>query len=454
LQQPSLLTLKLALAFAGVLALTTGIISGWVVTLRRQVRQQTDLVKEKLRREAALEQRYRDLVEEANDVIWTVDRSGRLLSINRAGEKMLGFERQHLIGRMIVEFAAPDARPAFEKLLETSGDNGQIQELTIVANDSTHRIIEVVSRPLPPGSQQDGLLTIARDVTERHKAVEKMAKLQQELVDASHLAGMAEVATSVLHNVGNVLNSANVSCTLSIDTLKQSKLANLSKVTGLMDQQSGNLADFLAQDPKGRQIPGYLTSLAPVLVEEQNLMLKELRCLRDKIDHIKEIVAMQQSYAMVSGVTENLLVTQLVEDALKLNHNVLSTHRIRVERQFEKLPQANLEKHKILQILLNLIRNAAEAMQGLDCQSRLLTLRVFRIDQGRVAIQIIDTGIGIAPENMSRIFTFGFTTRIEGHGFGLHNGANMAREMGGSLSAHSGGSGHGATFTLELPLRC
>ena len=199
-------------------------------------------------------------------------------------------------------------------------------------------------------------------------------------------------------------------------------------------------------------ITGYLSSLAPVLVEEQSMVLKELHSLRDKIDHIKEIVAMQQSYAKVSGVAETMSVTQLVEDALKLNLNALARHQIQVERQFENLPPANLEKHKILQILLNLIRNAKHALEENDREPKTMTLRISSPKPGHVAIQVGDNGVGIPPENLTRIFAHGFTTRKDGHGFGLHSGALAARELGGSLTAESPGLGQGATFTLELPL--
>ena len=300
---------------------------------------------------------------------------------------------------------------------------------------------------------QERTLELRQQMAAKEKAHAELTEAQQNLLETSRLAGMAEVATGVLHNVGNVLNSVNISCTLSIDRLQQSKLANLPKLTAMLDQQNGNLSEFLTRDAKGKKIPGYLSSLAPVLVEEQFFVLKELYSLRDKIDHIKEIVAMQQGYAKVSGVSETLLVSELVEDALKLNLGALVRHRIRVERQFEELPPASLEKHKILQILLNLIRNAKHALEDGGREPKVITLRVFRPKPDRLAIQIIDNGVGISPENLTKIFSHGFTTRKDGHGFGLHSGALAADELGGSLTVESAGLGHGATFTLELPLR-
>ena len=110
----------------------------------------------------------------------------------------------------------------------------------------------------------------------------------------------------------------------------------------------------------------------------------------------------------------------------------------------------NLEKHKILQILVNLLRNAKHACQESDRADKRLTVRVINGD-GRVRISVIDNGIGIPPENLIRIFSHGFTTKKDGHGFGLHSGALAAKEMDGSLTVHSDGPGQGSTFTLELP---
>ncbi|HSA03324.1 MAG TPA: ATP-binding protein, partial [Candidatus Paceibacterota bacterium] len=180
-------------------------------------------------------------------------------------------------------------------------------------------------------------------------------------------------------------------------------------------------------------------------------ILKELNSLRDKVDHIKEIVAMQQDYARISGVIDTLSITQLVEDALKLNAGALTRHGVTVLRQYDPVPLVATDKHKVLQILLNLVRNAKYACDESGRESKTLTLRVYRSRLDRVAVQVIDNGVGIPPENLLKIFSHGFTTRKDGHGFGLHSGALAAKELGGSLMAESAGPGRGATFTLELP---
>jgi signal transduction histidine kinase len=267
------------------------------------------------------------------------------------------------------------------------------------------------------------------------------------------MAGMAEVATSVLHNVGNVLNSVNVSGSVIADKVRHSKVANLGKAVALMREHEGELGAFLTTDAKGRQLLGYLDALAGHLVAEQAEMVRELALLTKNIDHIKEIVAMQQSYAKVSGICEIVSPSDLVEDALRMNGAALDRHQIELVREYSKTPGILVEKHKVLQILVNLIRNAKYACDESGWPDKRLTARVGLNRDNRVSISIIDNGIGIPAENLSQIFTHGFTTRRDGHGFGLHSGALNARELGGSLTVRSDGAGKGAEFTLELPLQ-
>jgi len=290
------------------------------------------------------------------------------------------------------------------------------------------------------------------EIDERKRAEEELKTAQGELLRASRLAGMAEVATSVLHNVGNVLNSVNVSINVVFDQVKTSKVSNLARVAGLLREHSGDAANFLTLDPKGRQLPSYLGQLSEHLGREQSTLLRELESLRRNAGHIKDIVATQQSYAKVVGVTEVIKVTDLVEDALRVNMETLARHDVRLAREFTPgLPAISVDKHKVLQILVNLIRNAKHACDDAGGDDKRLTVRVAN-GEGKLKISVVDNGVGIPSENLTRIFNHGFTTRKNGHGFGLHSGALAAKELGGALLAQSEGPGKGATFTLELPV--
>jgi signal transduction histidine kinase len=297
-----------------------------------------------------------------------------------------------------------------------------------------------------------GTFGISKDVTFIKEAEAKLESVHKQLMEASHQAGMAEVATTVLHNVGNVLNSVNISASVLADKVNHSKPANLAKAASLLRAHAAGLADFLANDPKGSKLPDYFDRLAAWLAEEQKEMLAELSSLQANIEHIKEIVAMQQSYAKVAGLLETLNAADLIEDSLRMNAGAFDRHHIEVVRDFAPTPPMLVDKHKVLQILVNLIRNAKYALDDGGASDKRMILRAAPGENGTVKMSVLDNGAGIAAGNLTRIFEHGFTTRENGHGFALHSGALAARQMGGSVTCHSDGPGQGAVFTLELPV--
>jgi len=296
------------------------------------------------------------------------------------------------------------------------------------------------------------LVGIDLDITDRVEADERERQLQQQLRDASRQAGMAEIATNVLHNVGNVLNSVNISASLVTDKVRKRRSSGLGKVAALLQGHETDLGAFIATDERAKHLPVYLAQLAEHLTLDQEVTLRELDSLRRNIDHIKEIVAMQQSYSKLVGVPEKLALGTLVDDALRMNTGAFTRHGVHLKCQFEEVPEIVVEKHKVLQILVNLLRNAKYACEASGRAEKEVLVRIANQTDG-VQIAVIDNGIGIQPEHMTQIFSHGFTTKKDGHGFGLHSGALAARDLGGALRVHSAGPGFGATFTLELPLK-
>ena len=291
-----------------------------------------------------------------------------------------------------------------------------------------------------------------QEIENRKRSQEELEATQQKVIEVSRQAGMAEVATGVLHNVGNVLNSVNVSVALVQEKLRKSKVSSLLKTAELLREHEPEMAAFLTGDPKGKLLPGFVIKLAAHLASERDEALGELVLLSQNLEHIKGIVAMQQTYARVCGVLEILPPAQLVEDALRMDEASLARQHIVVVREFAEVPPLAIDKHKALQILVNLIRNARHALANGTAAEKRLTIRIESSGPDRVRIVVHDNGEGISPENGTRIFQHGFTTKMDGHGFGLHSGALAAKEMGGSLNVHSEGLGMGATFILELPI--
>jgi ligand-binding sensor domain-containing protein/signal transduction histidine kinase len=316
------------------------------------------------------------------------------------------------------------------------------------ANSSLHS--EIAARKQTEAQLLLKKHSLEKEIGEGKRLQSEVEATQLKLRAASRQAGMAEVATGVLHNVGNVLNSVNVSATLVSDHVRHSKSGSVAKLAALLDEHRADLPAFLTQDPRGRMIPGYLATLTEALAQEQATLLGELDHLRKNVDHIKEVVAMQQDYANTSGFIETVQLNDLVDEALRMNTASLAGHEVALVRDFRFGSTITTDRHKVAQILINLVRNAKQACDESGRADRQIVVRTRAGERG-VEIAIADNGAGIPAENITRIFNHGFTTKPDGHGFGLHHSALAARELGGSLRVQSDGPGTGATFTLELP---
>lgn len=390
------------------------------------------------------------------DSVYFKDRESRFLAVSEAKAKKHGLRPADLLGKTDRDtFADQHANVAFddEQRVIRTGEP-IVDKLEKEIWPDGHVTWSLTSKlPLRDAAGAIvGTWGISKDVTREQSMKAELERTAKQLAEASRMAGMAEVATGVLHNVGNVLNSLNVSAMVVTSGLRQSKVDALAKIAALLREHRADLGAFLTADPKGKLVPEFVESLAKHLVEDRNRLLGEIDSLQKNIDHIKDIVAMQQSLATVAGVVEALDPTSLMEDAVRMNTAALARHDVTLERKFQPVPAIRAEKPKVLQILVNLIRNAKYACDDGAPPAKVMTLRVELGPPGMVRMVVADNGVGIPAENLTRIFQHGFTTRKDGHGFGLHSAGNAAREMKGSLVAHSDGPGRGATFTLELPI--
>jgi PAS domain S-box-containing protein len=424
-------------------------VSGWIGTIT----DVTDLVnaRDHLRKAESM---FRNTFDQAPIGVAHADRRGRLLRYNQAFSTMLGFDPGELADKTIGDLTHRDDIARVSAELKRLW-NGEVQSVDLekrhIRKDGSFHWVRITTALVREGDgKPEYSVEFLRDISARKESAEELERVHKQLMIASRQAGMAEVATNVLHNVGNILNSVNISASLVTERVKQSKAPGVSRLAALLQEKGTAVGEFLANDERGKRIPEYLTSLGEQLVTDQKMALEELTSLRDNLEHIKDTVAMQQSYAKLCGVTETVAVADLVEDSLRLNAGAFVRHGVTLRREFNEVPPITVDKHKVLQILVNLVRNAKYACDESGRADKLLTLRIEGAPAG-VRICVIDNGVGIPAENMSRIFTHGFTTRVDGHGFGLHSGALAAQELGGSLLVTSDGPGCGATFMLELP---
>jgi PAS domain S-box-containing protein len=386
------------------------------------------------------------------DSLLVIDANLTIGSVNPSLLALLGYGEDELIGQspgMIFgeEFAQGSI---IENLLLQGSVSGV--ESSFLTNDGRLIPISVSGSMMQDEQGQfQGLVCVAQDITARKQMEEEKLELHEQLLDTSRQLGMAEVASDVLHNVGNALNSINVSIGVVTDLLKNSMVGDVGRISQLFHKHREDLGNYFSSNSKGKQIPAYLEKLAGQLVEEQRVAIAELARLRENAQNAQQCVAVQQDLAKPSGITEEISVIELVEEALTLNQELLENSKIAVSREFQEIPQLIVDKHQVLEVMVEVIRNACQAMVSVSTKQLIVRAKLIPGPPDSVCLEVQDSGIGIASDDLIKIFGQGYSTKNGKRGMSLHSGALMVKNLGGALRAHSEGIGHGATFSLELP---
>ena len=431
----------------------------------------------------ASKERLRTVVTSAPIVLWAIDTHGVFTFSEGQGLETLQLRSGELVGQSVfsVYVTVPEIAEYAKRALAGEAFTTML-EIEDIAFETRYAPLRNERGDIT------GAIGVGTNVTERRQMEREREELAKQLVNTSRQAGMAEVSTHILHNVGNVLNSVNVSTGMLASTIRQLPVSDLCQMSTLLQQHQddhNDLGQYLSTDPKGQRIPSYLAKLGKHLTTEQAVLLEEIGSLTKNIEHIKHNIQLQQTTAKssqvggvggVAGVEEPTLLTEVMDQAIAIHLADFEQHDIQIIRDYTQLPPIIADRHQILQILVNLISNAKYAIQDKrDRQAKqdeqnqfaqqnqptspqsasVLSVQVGWAgdDQKIVRLQVSDSGVGVKPEHLSRIFTQGFTTRSNGHGFGLHSGALSAKKLGGSLSVHSPGEDQGATFCLDLPFR-
>ena len=382
------------------------------------------------------EELNRAIIEHAADGIVTTDTLGTVKSWNAATENIFAVPAYEAIGRPLTDFLRQHTRSQSEETITRA--DGSVTQV-----DARFTDIEMTT----------GVLHVAflRDLVHEKQAARMLGDMHEQLVDASRLAGMADVASGILHNVGNVLNSVNVSATILDDTLRRSCVESVGKLGALLRSHEHDLAGFFANDPRGQRVPDLVDMITSKLGNERERLVTEVVGLRKNIEHIREIVSMQQKYTKKSGVEQHVQLHDTINDAVEMSLDSKGNEQIEVVRELEPVPVMLLDRHLAMQILVNLLRNARHSVRDSQRVDPRITVRA-SVHEGTVKVVVEDNGVGIEPSAFERLFQQGFTTKEDGHGYGLHSSANAAKTLGGTLFATSDGKGLSASFVLELPL--
>jgi signal transduction histidine kinase len=382
------------------------------------------------------------------DLLFRLNRDGTILELKAGTMTDLLHPPRYLIGKRIQN--VPDKRVGEqfrEALQHLQSQKSMVNIEYSLTLEEQECFFEARLVPL----LTDQIVVIIRNISKRKQTEAELEESHKHLLEMSRMAGMADVAAGVLHNVGNVLNSVNVSTQLVYNAVKSSRVSTFFKVADMLRQHAADLPAFLTEDERGKTVPDFLAKLAEALNSERTSLLKELDALASNISHLCEVVTMQRSLTSFTGIRTTVTLGELIDDAIKINGASLQRHHVEVIHDFNPAILLTTDCHKVLQILINLVSNAKDAVVDAACPAKKITLHAHLPDPNTLQIAVIDNGVGIEPENKTCIFSLGFTTKKNGHGFGLHSSAMAAAELGGALKAHSDGPGKGATFLLTLP---
>lgn len=398
----------------------------------------------------------RKIISSMKEALLLVDYSGNIIEANSMFYDMFGLTppevEQHRVEEIIKLVRISENEQLIDyrfKELTFSGVKISLKKDQVIYIDLSTFFIYNKKNELA------GYVFLIRNTTSLVLALEEIEKQQEQMVKMAHQAGMAEVATNIVHNIGNVLNSVNISTEQLNTVLMDSKIENLLKSNQLLADNFHNLPEFLYSDPKGKLLPQYYIEIGNILKQEYDKLKKEVVSLTDKIKIIKEIIDIQQDYAVTRELYEEIDIKWLLNEIVRIVNESLKKLNIGL---FIEIPEKintiiDAPKSKLLNVLLNIIKNSIEAVKMNINVKPNITIKLLHPTPGTIQIDISDNGIGIKKEDLLQIFTFGFTTRRNGHGFGLHFCANAIHEMKGTITATSDGLNKGARFTVIIPTR-
>ncbi len=394
------------------------------------------------------EEKSRSLLENSPDFILNVNPDLKVQYINKP---MHGMSVDNIIGTSVFDFILhnEELKTKVLNIFET-GRSEMFENMIELPDGQNHWYENRVSPIANDDNSISIVMFIVTDITKRKKAEIELKLAQKELIDRAHKAGMADIATGTLHNVGNILTSVLTSAQIMEEILANSRITDFIKANQILRDNIDNIENFVIENPKGKKLMQYYLVLENKMTEENYTINQHLERLNTKANAITEVIAAQQSYATADSLADAFRLEDIIEDSLTMQYEFIKSYNITIVKNFIDLPPVIIQKTKLVHIMINLIKNAKDAMLSTPPEDRFLRLKMERTEEAAF-LKISDSGEGISPEKIQKIFAHGFTTKSNGHGFGLHSSANYMTEMGCRMWAESDGPGKGATFILRFP---
>ena len=419
------------------------------------------IVEEQVSELRSKEARLSSIFDNINDGIVVIDESGFIESMNKSALSIFDAEAENVLGARFEKMVQGQTQGA-KKKMELYDDELDgpfaLKKITVpieyqaVRSNGNIFPLELVGTEMVLGKRRFRICVL-RDVTERKETERKLLSAQMQIVESAHKSGMAEIATGVLHNIGNILNSVSVSIEELKRILEIGNVSKLEKANQLLESNITKIGDYLTNDDKGKKLPKFYMKLGGSLRKEHNDLWREMESLADKSSMMRDVIQTQQQYAKSQFYEEALSIEGLVEDAVKLHQLSFAKENIQVKVDIDPLLTAMGQKSKLLQVITNLLINAKQALEqaGKSIANKCISITGVQEDD-YIVLSIRDNGVGIVSYNIEKIFVHGFTTKNTGHGFGLHTSANAMTEMNGMLIAQSDGENQGACFIIKIPV--
>lgn len=391
-------------------------------------------------------------IESTSDAIVLAEPNGDIFYINRSFQKLFGYnlrEIQNVKFRVVFK-DHPLALKIFEII--SKGDEWTGETELLSKDGETIPVLIRANSVKDPSDEIIALISIFTDITKRIKAEKIILETQQQLIENAHRAGMADIATGTLHNVGNLLNSVKTSNRIIQDILRDSAYGGLQKANELLKENFDDIENFILKNPKGIKLLQYYLKIGENFGKEYQVLRLNNERLAEKIETIAEVISAQQNFAGAATLIENHNLANIINSALVMQQGTIERYGIEIQKSFNVLPDVPVQKTKLVHIVINLIQNAKDAMiANSEVSKYVISVSTYAEDQHAI-IRFADNGIGFSDETLKRMFNMGFTTKSKGHGFGLHSSANYMTEMKAEIWAESPGENLGATFYLKFKL--
>jgi PAS domain S-box-containing protein len=392
------------------------------------------------------------LINSIPDFIYIKDNQSHFIVANQKLATVMHFDSpEDLVGKTDMDFYPKEmAEKFYHDEQEIIRSKKPLINCIESGFDENGNIIQLSTTKIPISNNEQeviAIIGIGRDVTELKLAEEKIREREVQLANES---GKTEVIVDILHNIGNVLNSINVSALKINEQIEDSKLSRLTDTLKLISDNQNNLGDYLQNDEKGRLIPDYLQKLAERLKQEQELVLQETLQLQKRLEVINHILELQQDVNRSTLYTKEERLEDMVKAALDILHSKIEHRGISIHLNLDQEINIVCIRSKIIHVFVNLIKNALESIVEKKMDGGLIEIAACQNDDA-ISIKISDNGVGIEPSNIKTIFNHGFTTKPTGYGFGLHSCANSVQELRGTIYAESKGKNKGCSFVINLP---